>query len=74
MTDFVIRKLDTAAEQALEVEKQSHKLTMSKLQKLVDELAQCELKLQKSSWKPIYGQHNTVRTSFMACIRNLIRC
>ena len=74
MTDFVIRKLDTAAEQALEVEKQSHKLTMSKLQKLVDELAQCELKLQKSSWKPIYGAHNTVRTSFMASIRNLIHC
>ena len=31
MTDFVMTKLDTAAEQALEVEKQSHKLTMTKL-------------------------------------------
>ena len=74
MTNFVMTKLDTAAEQALEVEKQSHKLTMTKLQKLVDELEECEIKLQKSSWKPIYGAHNTVRTSFMACIRNLIHC
>ena len=49
MTDFVMTKLDTAAEQALEVEKQSHKLTMTKLQKLVDELEECEIKLQKSS-------------------------
>ena len=48
MTEFVIRKLDTAAEQALEVdsEKQSHKLTMTKLHRPVDGLEECNLKLQ----------------------------
>ncbi len=52
---------------------------MTKLHRPVDELEECNLKPQnlKSSWppgKPIYGEHNEVRTSFMACLRNLVHC
>ncbi len=45
-----------------------NKLTIIKLQRLVVELEECKSNLWRSSCKPIYGEHNTVRTSFMACV------
>ena len=54
---------------------------MTKLHRPVDGLEECNLKLQnlpsKSSWpgsRSTASMCNAVRTSFMACMRNLIHC